>query len=106
MFTSVLAPLAVAVTSVLPVVSGGPTSPFDVFPRTPAEGIDVKTLAPKLSPDAKIYLPGTDEFTTYSTRWSNLKAPTPSIVVAPGTEKDVQHIVSFSYKQLRHERLS
>jgi hypothetical protein len=97
MFSSVLIRLAVAgwvCTSFAPIVSGGPTSAFDLFPRTPAAGIDVKTLAPKLSPNAKIYLPGTKEFATYTTRWSNLEAPTPNIVVAPGTEKDVQKIVS------------
>ncbi|KNG44194.1 FAD-binding domain-containing protein [Stemphylium lycopersici] len=95
MFSSVLAPLAVAVTSICPVVAGNPTTSFDIFPRTPAAGIDVQALAPKLSPNAKIYLPGTNEFDTYTTRWSNLKAPTPSIVVAPGTEKDVQHIMDY-----------
>jgi hypothetical protein len=97
MFSSVLRPLAVAgwvFTSAVPFVSGGPTSAFDIYSRTPAAGIDVKALAPKLSPNAKIYLPGTKEFTTYTTRWSNLDAPTPNIVVAPGTEKDVEKIVS------------
>jgi hypothetical protein len=97
MRSSVLTPLAVAgwvLTSAVSTVSGGPTSPFDLFPRTPAAGIDVKTLAPKLSANAKIYFPGTKEFATYTTRWSNLEAPTPNIVVAPGTENDVQKIVS------------
>jgi hypothetical protein len=95
MFTRGLAPFAVAVASIFPIVSGAPRISLDVFPRTPASGIDVQALAPKLSPNAKIYLPGTDEFTTYTTRWSNLEAPTPSIVIAPGTEKDIQHIVSY-----------
>jgi hypothetical protein len=99
MYPRVLAPLAVAgwaFTSFVSTVSGGPTSPFDLFSRTPAAGIDVKTLAPYLSANAKIYLPGTKEFATYTTRWSNLEAPTPNIVIAPGTEKDVQKIVSPS----------
>ncbi len=107
MFSSVLTPLAVAswvFTSVLPTVSGGPTSAFDLFPRTPAAGVDVKSLAPKLSANAKIYLPGTKEFATYTTRWSNLEAPTPNIVVAPGTEKDVQQIVRSSANVFVHRQ--
>jgi len=99
MFARVLAPLAVAssfLTCVVPTVSATPTSPFDLFSRTPAAGIDVNSLAPYLSATAKIYLPDTKEFATYTTRWSNLQAPTPSIVIAPGTEKDVQKIVSLS----------
>jgi len=105
MFVGVLAPLAVA-SLYLTSVSGTPASPFDLFSRTPAAGIDVKTLAPYLSATAKIYLPDTKEFATYTTRWSNLQAPKPSIVIAPGTEKDVQKIVSshrggraFSFRQ-------
>ena len=99
MFSSVLTPLAVAgwvFASVLSTVLGDSTAPFDLFPRTRAADVGVKTLAPKLSANAKIYLPGTKEFATYTTRWSNLEAPTPNIVVAPGTEKDVQNIVSSS----------
>lgn len=92
MFSRVLAPLAAILSH--SVVSGGPTV-LDVFPRTPAAGIDVQAIASQLSANAKIYLPGTNEFTTYTTRWSNLEAPTPSVVIAPGTEKDVQHIVSW-----------
>jgi len=93
MFATVLTPLAVA-SLFLTSVSGSPTSPFDLFSGTPAAGVDVKTLAPYLSATAKIYLPDTKEFATYTTRWSNLQAPTPSIVIAPGTEEDVQKIVS------------
>jgi len=95
MLASALAPLAVA-SLFLTCISGTPTSPFDLLSRTPAAGIDVKSLAPYLSANAKIYLPDTKEFATYTTRWSNLQAPTPSIVIAPGTEKDVQKIVSSS----------
>ncbi|KAI0568063.1 GlcD FAD-FMN-containing dehydrogenase, partial [Pyrenophora tritici-repentis] len=54
------------------------------------------TLATKLSVNAKIYLPGTKGFATYTTRWSNLEAPTPNIVIAPGTDRDVQEIVNFA----------
>jgi hypothetical protein len=85
-----------AIISVLPVISCGPTSPHDIFPRTPAAGIDVKTLAPYLSSAAKIYLPGSTEFTTYTVRWSNLEPPTPNVVIVPGTAKDVAKIVNFS----------
>lgn len=95
MFGRVLAPLAVA-SLFLTFALGTPTSHFDLFSRTPAAGIDVKSLAPYLSATAKIYLPDTKEFAAYTTRWSNLHVPTPSIVIAPGTEKDVQKIVSSS----------
>ena len=98
MFSRFLAPAVVAawaVISVLPAVTCGPTTPLDIFPRTPAAGIDVKTLAPYLSPTAKIYFPGSTGFTTYTVRWSNLEAPTPNVVILPGTEKDVSKIVSF-----------
>ena len=81
-----------AVLSVLKVVSCGSTSLSD-FPTTPAQGIDVKALTPYLSPNVKVYLPGSSGFTTYTTRWSNLEPPTPSIVIAPGTEQDVVKIV-------------
>ncbi|KAF1958357.1 FAD-binding domain-containing protein [Byssothecium circinans] len=97
-FLTLSAVTAWAVTSVLPVVSCGPTSPHDIFPRTPATGIDVKTLAPYLSSAAKIYLPGSTEFTTYTVRWSNLEPPTPNVVIVPGTEKDVAEIVKFAFE--------
>lgn len=95
MFSRIFAPFAVIANSLYPLVSCVPTTSFDIMSRTPASGIDVEALVPKLSPSAKIYLPGTDEFITYTTRWSNLEAPTPSIVIAPGTENDVQHIVGY-----------
>jgi FAD/FMN-containing dehydrogenase len=98
MFSHLVTPLSVAalaVTSVFPLVSCGPTAPHDIFSRTPAAGIDVKSLAPQLSAKTKIYLPGSTEFTTYTVRWSNLEAPTPNVVIAPGTEKDVQQIVCY-----------
>jgi hypothetical protein len=97
MFSQFSTPLSVAawtIISVLPIASCGPTFPHDIFQRTPATGIDVKSLAPYLSPTAKIYFPGSNEFTTYTIRWSNLETPTPNIVIAPGTENDVVQIVS------------
>jgi len=99
MFARFLAPSAVAawtVFSVLSIVSCGPTSPQGIAPQTPAVGLDVETLAPSLSPSAKIYLPGSDEFTRYTVRWSNLEPPTPNLVIAPGTERDVAKIVRCS----------
>ncbi|CAO2650808.1 Nn.00g091050.m01.CDS01 [Neocucurbitaria sp. VM-36] len=100
MFSRFLAPAVVvawAVISVLPAVSCGPTTPLEFFPRTPAAGIDAKTLASHLSPAAKIYFPGSPGFTTYTVRWSNLEAPTPNVAILPGTEQDVSKIVKFAY---------
>ncbi|KAF1979872.1 FAD-binding domain-containing protein [Bimuria novae-zelandiae CBS 107.79] len=100
MFFRLVAPLAVtawAVASVLSLVSAGPTS-ADVFPRTPASGIDVKQLAKYLSKTAQIYLPNDTQFDTLTVRWSNLERPTASVVVVPGTEQDVSKIVGFAYK--------
>jgi hypothetical protein len=100
MYFRTLTPVSAAtaiVTFVAAVALGGPTTPHDIFSRTPAAGIDVKSLSPHLSPAAKIYLPGSNEFTNYTVRWSNLQPPTPNIVVAPGTEKDVAQIVSSPY---------
>lgn len=59
----------------------------------------MKTLAPKLSPTAQIYLPDAANFTNYTVRWSNLEPPTPSVVVVPGTEMDVAKIVNFPNKR-------
>jgi len=80
--------------SLLTAVSCTPAPHFDLFQRTPAQGVDVKSLAPKLSPNTKIYLPNTSEFLNFTVRWSNLEPPTPSVVIAPGTEQDVAKIVS------------
>ncbi|KAE8353374.1 hypothetical protein BDV28DRAFT_133215 [Aspergillus coremiiformis] len=59
-------------------------------------GNDMKELAVKLSPTAKVYFPGSDEFELASTRWSVLDAPKVNIVVVPGTENDVVEIVKFA----------
>lgn len=93
MFSRFLGQLSVAVVAVTPLVSCGPTSLYDVFPRTPAEGIDLQPLAPSLSVSARIYLPENSEFATHTVRWSNLEPPTPNVVIAPGTEDDVAKIV-------------
>ncbi|KAE8149095.1 FAD-binding domain-containing protein [Aspergillus avenaceus] len=63
-----------------------------VYPR----GYDVKDLGQKLSNTAKVYYPGSDEFTTATTRWSVLDTPTINLVVVPGTENDVVETVKFA----------
>lgn len=93
MFSRFLGTLTVAVASVAPMVSCGPTSPYNLFPRTPAAGIDLQPLAPSLSASTKIYLPENSEFASHTVRWSNLEPPTPNVVIAPGTEDDVAKIV-------------
>ena len=96
MFTRFIASSAFAawtLTSVLPGVSCGPTSAHDLFPRTSAAGIDLKPLASQLSKNAQIHYEGSELFTNYTVRWSNLSPPTPNVVIAPGIEKDVAKIV-------------
>ncbi|KAK2761671.1 hypothetical protein FQN54_001499 [Arachnomyces sp. PD_36] len=58
-----------------------------------------KDLASKLSPAAKIYLPGSDDFETASTRWSVLEAPKVNVVVVPGTADDVSETIQFANKK-------
>ncbi|KAK5994217.1 FAD-linked oxidoreductase chyH [Cladobotryum mycophilum] len=57
---------------------------------------DFKALSEKLSVNAKVYYPGSDEFNQASSRWSNLKPPTVNVVVVPGTENDVVETVKFA----------
>ncbi|KAK0378534.1 hypothetical protein CLIM01_04096 [Colletotrichum limetticola] len=57
---------------------------------------DTAELGDRLSATAKIYQPGTAEFTNASIRWSNLDAPKPNLVVIPGTENDVAETVKFA----------
>lgn len=56
-------------------------------------------LAPKLSNNAEIYLPGTGEFDDASTRWSVLEQPEVNVVVVPGNAEDVVEtvIIVFSF---------
>ena len=96
MFFRFLTPLAFAactVVSVLPVVSCGPTS-VDLFPRTPAAGIDIKELAKNLSKNAQVYVPSDEPFAALTVRWSNLEPPTPNVVVVAAVEEDVSQTVS------------
>ncbi|KAL1854451.1 hypothetical protein VTK73DRAFT_8748 [Phialemonium thermophilum] len=53
-------------------------------------------LASKLSPSAKLYLPGTSAFDDAVARWSNLSTPVANAVVVPGTEHDVSETVKFA----------
>jgi hypothetical protein len=106
MFTRFLASSAVAawtIASVVPIASCGPTCPHNAFAKTPAAGIDVKPLAPYLSSAAQIYYQGSESFTNYTVRWSNLSPPTPNLVIAPGTEKDVAEIVSSTVKVINEK---
>ncbi|KNG91157.1 FAD-dependent oxygenase [Aspergillus nomiae NRRL 13137] len=57
---------------------------------------DVNDLGIKLSPTAKVYYPGSEEFDVASTRWSVLDAPKVNIVVVPGTENDVVETVKYA----------
>jgi hypothetical protein len=98
MFTRFFTSSAIAawtIASVLPGGSCGPTT-SDAFAQTPAVGIDVKPLAAQLSSGAQIYYSGSEAFTKSTVRWSGLSPPTPSVVIAPGTEKDVSQIVSLT----------
>jgi hypothetical protein len=102
MFSRFLMSSAVAAwVSLLSVVSCGPTSASNnVFARTLVNGIDVKLLSPFLSKTAQIYLQDTEQFKTYTTRWSNLETPTINLVVVAGTEQDVATVVSFLYRRI------
>lgn len=96
MFFRFLTPLALAActaVSVLPLASCGPVS-VDLFPRTPAAGIDIQALAENLSENAQIYVPGDEPFAALTVRWSNLDPPTPSVVVVVAIEEDVSQTVS------------
>ncbi|CAI6336693.1 unnamed protein product [Periconia digitata] len=65
-------------------------------PPGPGKDVDIKPLVPKLSPNTHVYVPGSSEFGAYSIRWSSLSPPTPSVVIVPGTEKDVSEIVKYA----------
>jgi hypothetical protein len=97
MFVRHLAPVSLAawaVTTAISAVSCNPTYRQTLFTRTSAQGINLTTLIPELSPAAEVYLPGSSDFATSTIRWSNLEPPTPNVVIAPGTEQDVANIVS------------
>lgn len=50
-------------------------------------------LGPLLSPNASIYLPGTEGFVNGTARWSLLDQPNVTAVVKVATEADVQQTV-------------
>lgn len=96
MFFRFLTPLVFAActaVSLLPVASCGPVS-IDLFPRTPATGIDIQALAENLSENAEVYVPGDEPFAALTVRWSNLDPPTPNVVVVAAIEEDVSQTVS------------
>lgn len=64
--------------------------------------IDFNALSQALSSSAKAYYPGSAEFVSASTRWSNLDLPTANIVVSPATENDVVETVSLGLLYLDH----
>ena len=63
---------------------------------TPCQIDDLTELGKKLSPSAKIYYPGSEDFEEATARWSVLDAPKVKVVVVPGTENDVVETVIFS----------
>ena len=64
-------------------------------------GVDFSQLALNLSPNAEIYLPGSDGFNSLAGRWSNLSMPVANVVVVPATEDDVvQTVRNFVFAPL------
>ena len=53
-------------------------------------------LGPRLSPDASIILPSSEEFAEAILRWTEYRAPTFSAVVEVANEKDVQETMGIS----------
>ena len=53
-------------------------------------------LVDRLSSSAQVYLPGSEEFTEATTRWSMLHAPTFSLIVVPHTEDDLAETVKYA----------
>ncbi|KAJ5211730.1 FAD binding domain-containing protein [Penicillium cinerascens] len=56
-------------------------------------------LGPHLSSGAHIYLPGSDQFTQATTRWSAYQAPNFTVIVKVATESDVGETVKYANKQ-------
>lgn len=68
---------------------GAPSSHF----RDPWTPQQLEELTMKLSADASVYWPGSEEFAKATERWSALQAPTVNIVVVPTSERDVSETV-------------
>lgn len=54
------------------------------------------TLAQKLSSQAQIYCPGSEEFSNSTQRWSTLDAPNFQLTVEVATERDVVEVVAYA----------
>lgn len=61
----------------------------------------VRKLGPKLSSNAQIILPSSEQFDEVTARWSLLKKPHVNVAVVPATENDVVEIVSWTNFKLR-----
>ncbi|KAF1971666.1 putative FAD-dependent oxygenase [Bimuria novae-zelandiae CBS 107.79] len=57
------------------------------------------SLAENLSSGARIYCPGSEEFTNSTQRWSTLDAPTFRLTVEVATENDVVEVVKYANQQ-------
>lgn len=53
-------------------------------------------LRPRLSKEAHIFLPGSEGYINATLRWSNLFAPSLTVVVAPKTERDIQETINYA----------
>ena len=76
-------------------------TPVNICPRAMDNWVDdIKTeLVPKLSPGAKVYLPGSGDFDTATARWSALRAPTVNAAISAAVPQDVVETVgSFIFR--------
>ncbi|PWI65412.1 hypothetical protein PCL_07013 [Purpureocillium lilacinum] len=56
----------------------------------------IKELTKRLSANASVYWPGSEEFENATERWSVLQAPKVNVVVVPASERDVSETVKFA----------
>ncbi|KAL8420607.1 hypothetical protein RB594_003411 [Gaeumannomyces avenae] len=88
-----VAVLATTVTSLsIPRGVGGLACASGFCPRSD----DVAQLGASLSAGAQIVFPGSAEFTSRTTRWSNLSPPKFNAVVVPGSQEDVAATIKFA----------
>lgn len=67
----------------------------------PSRTIDAEKLGVKLSPTAKIYRSGSEEFGIAAKRWSSLKTPKVDVVVVPTTDEDVaESVIAFNPRRV------
>ncbi len=70
---------------------------FNGSPQVPMMQLDhVAELRPLLSPNASIYLPGSEGFAAATDRWTRWKNPAFEVVVEVTTEEDVSNTVRSS----------